>query len=126
MNYVKHFWNHPNLIVVAIWDALLSGTIYSEKHECTIVRQVEICIVYPNLTCTKTGSRQNKLGSDSKLFSFPIFWFWATWWRIFYKRVLNTKLDIYVFSMFISKSWCWFFLDKDKSLLNQIFSYYAK
>jgi hypothetical protein len=28
--------------------------------------------------------------------------------------------------MFISKSWCWVFLDKDKSLHNQIFSYYAK
>ena len=32
-----------------------------------------------------------------KLFGFPIFWFECTWWRLFHKRVVCTKFDIYVF-----------------------------
>ena len=32
-----------------------------------------------------------------KLFGFPIFRYWATWWRLFQKRVVHTKLDIYLF-----------------------------
>jgi len=32
-----------------------------------------------------------------KLFGFQIFWLERTWWRLFQKRVLRTKFDIYVF-----------------------------
>jgi hypothetical protein len=32
----------------------------------------------------------------TKLFDFPIFRFWATLWRLFQKRVVRTKFDIYV------------------------------
>jgi hypothetical protein len=32
----------------------------------------------------------------NKLFGFPIFWLWATWLRLFQKRVVGTQLDIYV------------------------------
>jgi hypothetical protein len=30
-----------------------------------------------------------------KFIRFPIYWFERTWWRLFQKRVLSTKLDIY-------------------------------
>ena len=32
-----------------------------------------------------------------KLFGFPTFWLWATWWRLYQARLVRTKLDIYFF-----------------------------
>ena len=37
------------------------------------------------------------IAPKTKLFDFPIFRFWATLWRLFQKRVVRTKFDIYVF-----------------------------
>ena len=33
-------------------------------------------------------------------FVFPIFWLWATWWRLLQKHVAHTNLDIYVLFQF--------------------------
>jgi hypothetical protein len=45
-----------------------------------------------------------------KLFGFPIFLFWTTWWRLFRKRIVCSKFDIYVF-MWVHVSRDWGFLN---------------
>jgi hypothetical protein len=40
------------------------------------------------------------------LFVFPIFWLWATWWKLFHKHVVHTKLDIYIFIIQIITNTC--------------------
>jgi hypothetical protein len=35
--------------------------------------------------------------NEMLLNGFPIFDFERTWWRLFYKRVVCTKFDIYIF-----------------------------
>ena len=54
------------------------------------------------------------LPSTIKLFGFPIFWYWGTWWSLFHKPAVLIKFDIYVFTPFIFYIWltCFFLLCK--------------
>ena len=67
---------------LVFWDILLILIIMDKLSNIQMFSKIILSLIYTYYVI---------------LFGFPIFRFERTWWRLFQKRVMCTKFDIYVF-----------------------------